>query len=48
MRKTNEKIIALLKGYKVRRALKYDLEVLRYIEEIRLLERELDDSITDN
>ena len=32
-----DKIVAILKGYKVRKVLKYDLEVIGYIEEIRVL-----------
>ena len=45
--RTKQKMIAILKGYKVRKALKFDAEILNYIGEIRLLERELSSQSKD-
>ena len=38
-----EKIVALLKGYKVRRAFNFDQEVTTYIQEIKMLQNDLKD-----
>ena len=37
--KTKQRIIALFKGYKVRRVLKYDMEIIQYITDIKALQR---------
>ena len=40
--KTKQRIIALFKGYKVRRVLKYDTEIIEYINDIKALQSSME------